>query len=754
MKTNPTSASSTSSSSNSNFNSSNHSQDKISKISKLANKLITGVQPTSIQQSNQRWGTTNSSSLTTTTTTPSNLIMKSTTNHQINISNPITASSFAAAKKERELIKNNQQPSHSAHQIRPFRSSNFAHQSKIKSNQINPSSPLPFHDHDDDDDDENLDHQNQNQVFIQQQSSSQFIPPTTSNQNRIKTKSSAPPTFQSEEFVIPSHDFPQPLKQPTSSRFSRFKPTPNEAFLAVAYTSTHQNPIPNRSSSIFESDQEPATFEIAQRTRLPPSPSKPERKKFSSQSISISNPSEDLSIMRAQYLSQGHQISNGQRLESEKDRVAREFEKLMTAMDLPQSVRIKMEGLDHPVKSAMLKASSSSQLTSHSMMAQALKLSASHPPNHTHHHPINLHESNQEERNGTEKDGPAWWAMTLKSRNFRALDPIELKRLRVALRTQAPTWTAEFLSYGGYTALMKRLKELLEIEWREEQHDDQVLYEILRCFKALLLSEPGKVALASRIPSPFVQLTNLLYSEKKPGELSSRQLLIEIIHGCFELKITEESLSKPIDWTSLINLEQNTLNLITPNTALDAKKNHLFLKSLLIGPPDLKKEQIVEFVTISHRNRPYKKFVTELCGVLMDYFWVFCHSENQYWELSELDEEMIESPKVPSGMTGGVEYEAMSYSAALMRLINEFIRTASDEVEKSEIHKDLFESGFERALVTMRKSSMTYYPGIHLELARYLQEALKVDGLYGFHLPVNVMRHYKKNSKNLLNCSK
>lgn len=40
---------------------------------------------------------------------------------------------------------------------------------------------------------------------------------------------------------------------------------------------------------------------------------------------------------------------------------------------------------------------------------------------------------------------------------------------------------------------------------------------------------------------------------------------------------------------------------------------------------------------------------------------VFCHAENQFWELSELDEEKIESPKVPSGMTGGVEYEAMGY---------------------------------------------------------------------------------------------
>ncbi|KAH9815284.1 armadillo-type protein [Melampsora americana] len=749
MKANPSSSTFTSSAtSNSNSTSihshspfpSSESQDKLSKLSKIANKLITGVQPTSIQHSNQRWSASTNTS--NPTHLPSNLIMKS---NQI----PITASSFAAAKKEREAIKHHHQ------HIKPFNKSNLIERSdqiksKSTSHQIDHHSLIAF---DDEDDHPNPNH---HQVLIQQQSSSQFIPTSS---DRIKTKSSAPPNFQTEEFIIPSNNLPQPLKPPTSSRFSRFKPTPNEAFLAVAYTSTtttNQTPISptNRSSFLSESDQEPATFEIAKRTQLPPSPIKAERKKLNSKSISISNPSEDFSIMRAKYLSQAKEISNGKRLESEKDRVSREFEKLMTAMDLPTTVRIKMEGLDHPVKSAMLKASSSSQLTSHSMIAQALKLSVSHQSTSDHHphHPINLQESHQEERNGTEKDGPAWWAMTLKSRDFRALNPIELKRLRVALRTQAPTWTSEFLSYGGYTALMKRLKELLEIEWREEQHDDQVLFEILRCFKALLLSEPGKVALASRIPSPFVQLTNLLYSEKKPGELSSRQLLIELLHGLFELKITHETLKKSIDWTSSINLDQTNLNVISPNTSIDLKINHQFIKTLLIGAPDLKKEQMIEFVSMSHRKRPYKKLVTELCGVLMDYFWVFCHSENQYWELSELDEEKIESPKVPSGMTGGVEYEAMGYAAAVMRLINEFIRTESDLNEKSEIHKDLFESGFERALVTMRKSSMTYYPAIHLELARYLVEALKVEGLNEFKIPLNIMRHYKKNSKHLLNC--
>ncbi|KAH9809086.1 hypothetical protein DFH28DRAFT_1191421 [Melampsora americana] len=53
---------------------------------------------------------------------------------------------------------------------------------------------------------------------------------------------------------------------------------------------------------------------------------------------------------------------------------------------------------------------------------------------------------------------------------------------------------------------------------------------------------------------------------------------------------------------------------------------------------------------------------------------------------------------------------------------------------------------------TMRKSSLTYYSAIDLELARYLVEALKVERSKEFKIPLNIMRHYKKNAKHLLNC--
>jgi len=404
-------------------------------------------------------------------------------------------------------------------------------------------------------------------------------------------------------------------------------------------------------------------------------------------------------------------------------------------MQITDAVRLKMSGLDHPVKSAMLKSSTSASLMKlmggPDMMRRAEPMAA-------------VDESSKQE-------GSAWWAMYLKSHNFRELKAADLKKLRVALRTKPPDWSREFVGFGGYNALLKRLKELLEIEWREEQHDDQVLYEILRCFKALLLTDPGRKALASRLPDPFIQLTALLYSEKKPGDLPTRQVLVEIIQGCFQLD--EFLCARPmdgalLDWNAPIALEPSPGHPAdhrrsdSLTSAADALQEplpsaHHLLRKLIVGPPDPKKANIVDFVAVTHRLRPFKTFVNEFTGVLMDYFWVFCHAENQFWDLNTLDEETIEAPKVPSGMTGGVEYEAMSYCTCLMKLLNQLIKTADSAEKSKQIYQELFESGFERCLVTLRKSSVDYYPMVHLELSRFI--SLGISNRFEF--PYNILKY-------------
>jgi len=136
---------------------------------------------------------------------------------------------------------------------------------------------------------------------------------------------------------------------------------------------------------------------------------------------------------------------------------------------------------------------------------------------------------------------------------------------------------------------------------REEQHDDQMLYELLRCIKALSTSEVGtiparadnkqigKTALRHRFPSPFPALSLLLFSEKKPGDLACRQIIIEL-------------------WLSLFDLVPGPSLLPTIRT--------------LLAPdiPDPAAEQHA-FITQIHRPRVFKSWVGELSDICRDYFW-------------------------------------------------------------------------------------------------------------------------------------
>ena len=77
------------------------------------------------------------------------------------------------------------------------------------------------------------------------------------------------------------------------------------------------------------------------------------------------------------------------------------------------------------------------------------------------------------------------------------------KKLRMLLRHESTDWVGQFIELGGYGLILARLQDLLDVEWRwvlrwmawavsdgrEEQHDDQMLYELLRCIKALSTSE-------------------------------------------------------------------------------------------------------------------------------------------------------------------------------------------------------------------------------------------------------------------------
>ncbi|KAJ7261715.1 armadillo-type protein [Mycena haematopus] len=335
------------------------------------------------------------------------------------------------------------------------------------------------------------------------------------------------------------------------------------------------------------------------------------------------------------------------------------------------------------------------------------------------------------------------------------LDIENVKKLRLLLRNESASWSEEFLKLGGYAALLTRLNEILEVEWREEQHDDQILHELLRCFKALSTSSIGCFALRSSCPTPFVQLVALLFSDKKPGDVATRQLIVDLLLILFEL-YPASSLPAPGLAPRLFPRREAWETASTapaPHTLITLPAPHktfyALIRALLLTPAPPPSESPATpisphaFIASLHKPRIYKTYLQELSDVCRDYFWVFCHPGNAIWILGETDEGRVEKPRAPGGMTGGVEFEAMAYFTTHLKLINAIAKAAAelnlpkeDSHSAYRFHADLFLSGFERIILISRKASTTYYPTLHLELARYVAHC----GRAGYELPWPVSR--------------
>lgn len=319
------------------------------------------------------------------------------------------------------------------------------------------------------------------------------------------------------------------------------------------------------------------------------------------------------------------------------------------------------------------------------------------------------------------KETPESFATMLKCTDASRIDVARVKRMRAVLAAESPTWISAFISpaCAGYDAMLARLDELLAMEWREEQHDDMLLHELLRCFVALSTTEVGRDALASHAPRPFRQLVDLLFSEKKPGDLSTRKLMIELLAILLDLQL--------------------------PASQAHSHSSLNYLLELLQNPSDPAKDAVVDFIKQTHAPRPFKTYIVEIAGVCRDYFWIFCHSQNLFWRWDELQDRIdsIQGPKVPGGMTGGVEFEAMAYLTAHLRLVNA-IATVLVQLKAHQLprpamtaqlfHQNLFASGIERVLATLRRASQHYYPTTHLELARYLSLANQAGHPVPYHL--------------------
>ena len=172
----------------------------------------------------------------------------------------------------------------------------------------------------------------------------------------------------------------------------------------------------------------------------------------------------------------------------------------------------------------------------------------------------------------------------------------------------------------------------------------------------------GKRALASYYPTPFLPIASLLFSEKRPGDLPCRQILVELLTAVFDIcPVEADTLAKSAWCDSAVTLEPLVPSLPTPClvsptlpessagpgsgvrryqrkiksresdvdsvereevlTPQRVQATHRFMISLMEGPPDEKEEAKIDFIKRSHRPRIFKTWVTEIGDCVRDYFW-------------------------------------------------------------------------------------------------------------------------------------
>lgn len=301
------------------------------------------------------------------------------------------------------------------------------------------------------------------------------------------------------------------------------------------------------------------------------------------------------------------------------------------------------------------------------------------------------------------------------------LEPV--RQLRVALASESPAWVHGFLSCGGYQCLLARLGELLSMEWREEQHDDMLLYEILRCMVALGSSEEGLRAMVSQAPAPYEQLMVSLLTGRLPSDLNTRRMVIVLLAQLLPQTMPTDVLAQRIVHTVPVN------EAPCVEAASGKHDGAVFAAMLLHTNRPAALASKVDFLQRPSDHKPLRALVAQLHRICSEFFWIFCHKENKAWDWETLDLKTVMAPQVPSGMTGSVEWEAILYVETTLRLLNGITHSflSTHPAAARVWMQELDEANLDQVLEALQLASQAYYTAMHAELAHFYALRRQVD---------------------------
>ncbi|KAK2877240.1 hypothetical protein FQN49_001315 [Arthroderma sp. PD_2] len=294
----------------------------------------------------------------------------------------------------------------------------------------------------------------------------------------------------------------------------------------------------------------------------------------------------------------------------------------------------------------------------------------------------------------------------------------KLHKLRILLRNETVAWVTSFMSCGGMDELIQLLYRIIKVEWREE-HEDTLMHEVLLCLKALCTTTPALNHLRSIETHLFPTLLHMLFDDDKkgPSEFSTRGIIISLLFTLLSAAGPEEQVSRA----------------------------HTIL-SFMRDPAPPETAQPLSFIADIYQPRPYRVWCKEVTNVTKEVFWMFLHHFNVV-PVTALEDGLVDpsqpyskrhfppphAPVPAAPYIGGVEWEATSYLANHLDLMNGIIASMPTVEERNTLRTDLKASGFEKVMGrSLRTCKEQFYPALHAGLKVWVAAAAEDGWDYQF----------------------
>ena len=238
-----------------------------------------------------------------------------------------------------------------------------------------------------------------------------------------------------------------------------------------------------------------------------------------------------------------------------------------------------------------------------------------------------------------------------------------------------------------------------------EEHEDNLLHHTLTCLKALTTTSSALKQLDSLQSKLFPTLIALLFTSgeerKAPSEFQTRSLIISLIFSYLASSPTPSRASK--------------------------------ILSYFRDPTPVESTQPLGFIVSMRRPRPYKLWCTELANVAKEVFWIFLHGVNvipspdptapgSYY--CDAHFPALRPPVPAAPYVGSVEWDATTYLATHLDLLNGLIAATPTREERVVLRTELRDSGFEKVMGgQLRLCKEKFYGHVHAGLTTWVGAA-------------------------------